>query len=450
MNHRNEKRISFVFYYLSSIVIIGGFLLFIPFFVGLISGERAIVGKLFLGFILPGFASIVVGSIIRIFSKSGTLLLKDAMVVCTVSWILLTLIGAVPFSVVLDVGYLNSCFETMSGFTTTGITLLSHLDELPRSILFWRAFTQWIGGLGILSMFILIGFRGGSAANKLFLAEGHKVATPRPSPSMFNTARVFWTLYICFTIAEASILILLGLDLFDSITHAMTTISTGGYSIHDSSIEYYRIRGFANADLIEITIMVFMMIGAVSFFVHYRIRKGKIRALWDNTEIRYFWFIIIAGVLLIFLHHTGIYGISFREYNGSDYSGLKGIMFNIKEVAFQVVSILTTTGYTTRDISSSYFTPFAKQIFLILMMVGGCAGSTSGGVKVIRIAILTKLIKNRIIKLNSSRLVRIPLTVDNEIVEDGEIKRIFSLLFMWIILLICTFALLGVNMYHLI
>jgi trk system potassium uptake protein TrkH len=246
---------------LSRIAIIGGIIILIPFFIGLAYHESTQLHRLIMGFVVPGAATIAVGFVLRSISKPAALTLKDSMFVCTFSWILLTLVGAIPFSVLLHISYLDGCFETMSGFTTMGITVLQGLDTMDHSILFWRALTQWIGGLGILSMFVLIGFKGGAVANHLFLAEGHKISTQKPSPSMFRTARILWILYIGFTFAEILILILLRLDLFDAVTHAFTTLSTGGYSIYDDSIAHYQISGHPNFLLIEITLMVFMLAG---------------------------------------------------------------------------------------------------------------------------------------------------------------------------------------------
>jgi trk system potassium uptake protein TrkH len=430
-----RKRISAVLFYVSTVLIIGGILLFVPVIIGLIYGEGRPVIALLKGFVLPGTAMVVVGMIIKLLSAPQPLSLKDSMFICTLSWILLTVVGAIPFIVLLDVNYLDACFETMSGFTTTGITMFTGLDSMPRSILFWRAMTQWIGGLGILSMFVLIGLKGGAAANKLFLAEGHKIAAQKPSPGMFNTAKILWTMYILFTVAQIVILMALRLDFFDAITHAFTTISTGGYSIYDQSIAQYRLSGFSHYHLIELTFMLFMLFGGISFFIHYRFWTGDFKSLVDNTEIKYFWGIFFGAVGLILLSYIRKNGIVYT-IDGQVTAGSGGFFLHLKDTGFQVTAILSTTGYATRDIGSAYFSALAKQLFLVLMVIGGCAGSTGGGFKVIRVAILTRLVRNRIYRLNSSRFARIPMTVDNQIVEDEEITRIFTIFFMWILLLL--------------
>lgn len=431
-----QRRISSILFYLSTILIIGGALLFIPMIIGLIYGESQHLIHLFKGFLLPGILAIVLGVVGRFLSKAHPLSLKDSMVICALAWIVLSMMGAIPYVEIIQVSFLDAVFETMSGFTTTGITVLTGLDTLPHSILFWRALTQWIGGLGILSMFILVGLKGGAAANKLFLAEGHKIATPKPSPGIFHTAKILWMLYIVFTCGQILVLMILGVGFFDALTHAFTTLSTGGYSMYDQSIAHYRLAGYAHHHLIELTFLFFMLAGGINFFIHYRVWTGSLKSLWDNTEMRYYWSILIGVTLFILLSHYKSHGLDYTAQGVPTSDGFEALGFHLKDIGFQVVSILTTTGYATRDINTPYFTAFAKQLFLILMVVGGCAGSTGGGFKVIRVAILSRLIRNRLYQLNSSRLARVPLTIDNHIVEDEEIKRIFTIFFMWIILLI--------------
>ncbi|MBN2417247.1 TrkH family potassium uptake protein [bacterium] len=418
------------------VLIIGGLLMLTPVLVTAAAGGSADYGRLFRGFILPGGLASITGLILKRLCPLYALSLKDSMAVCTLSWILLAVIGAVPFMVIHGTPFLDAFFETMSGYTTTGITMLTGLEEIPRPLLFWRALTQWIGGLGILSMFILLGFKGGAAANKLFMAEGHKVATRRPFPGMFQTARVLWLIYIGMTLLQTLVLLLLKTGLFDALTHSFTTISTGGYSIYDNSIASYRLTGHPFAHLIELTVMVFMIAGGMNFFIHFRIWNGDIRSLWDSTEIRYFWGILLGGIFFVWF--TSVRAAQ-GAYSGPGVTAAQGpaaLLLHLKDAAFQTVSILTTTGYATRDIASPYFAPLARQIFLVLMVIGGCAGSTGGGIKVIRVAILTKLVKVRLFRLSSSRLSRTPLTIDNELVSAKEINTATSLFFVWILLLL--------------
>ncbi|MDD3626523.1 MAG: TrkH family potassium uptake protein [bacterium] len=429
-------RLFSIFFYLSTIFTASGILISIPFFIGLIFKETGNIPSLFRAFLIPAIACVIIGLLLRKFSSPENISLKDSMFLCTFSWVILTLIGAIPYTVILRISYLDACFEAMSGLTTTGMTMLSGLDNMPKSILFWRSFSEWIGGLGILSMFILLGFKGGAAANKIFLAESHKVVSKKPSPGIFQTAKIIWIIYISLTVIHLILLLFFGLDLFDALAHSFTSVATGGFSTHDQSIAYFGLSGkYPMYHLIEISFIVIMLLGGINFFIHFRIMHGEFKSLWDSSEIKYYWLFIFISVSLIFLHRIFSGTIEYILYSGESVHGLNAYLLHLKDSAFQVVSIMTSSGYYTREIHTAYFAPFAKQIFLILMVIGGSAGSTSGGFKVIRTVILMKLVNNRIFKMNSTPFTRAPLVVDNEIVNDDEVNRIALIFFAWISLI---------------
>lgn len=430
-----KNRIAGILFYLSTLVIIAGAILLIPFILGIFLRKSIFSLKLYKAFLIPGVITICVGFLgKKIFYSKNPPLLKDSMFICTISWIIFSLIGAIPYIIILNIPYLNAVFETMSGFTTTGITLLTGVNKMPRAILFWRAFTQWIGGLGILSMFIVLGFKGGAAVNKLFQSEAHKISTRKPHPGIFNTVKTLWLIYFGLSLSEILILITLNIDLFDAITHTFTTVSTGGYSIYDASISHYRQIGHSNFNFIELTYMFFMLVGGINFFVHYNTIKGNLKSFWENIEVRNFLKIIGISIVLISASLIISKGTTYKLGN-TTLTGITAVLYKIKDTAFQVISILTTTGYTTNSINSAFFTAFAKQFFLIFMVIGGCSGSTGGGVKVIRIVTLFKMIKTRIFKINTSYLARVPLTIKNKIVENEEIRRIIVIFFSWLLLL---------------
>jgi len=436
MKQYYKNRINSICFHLATVFRIGGVLLFLPIFAGILWDDHFCFSPFIIAFLIPGSVTLILGIILKKVTTSVPLSLRDSMFICTLSWVFLSLLGAIPYTIILHTHYLDAFFETMSGFTTTGITMFTDINTLPRSILFWRALTQWIGGLGILSMFIVLGFKGGAAANKIFSAESHKVSLHKPFSGIFRTAKVLWTLYISFTIAETGLLSILGLDFFDALTHSLTTISTGGYSIYDNSIAHFRMAGYTHAHLIELVIILFMICGGINFLIHFRFWTGDIKSIWDNSEMRYYWVLLIGAVLLIIFSFTKSFEGMYTDFNGNQVYGFKAVLFHIKDIAFQVVSILTTTGYTTRDIGSAYFTPIARQLFLIFMVVGGCAGSTSGGFKILRITILNRLVGNRLFRLNASRHSRIPLIVDGKVIDEKEIQSVLTLFFLWISLII--------------
>lgn len=371
-------------------------------------------------FLVPSIISLILGAALKWRNPLGRINHKQGMLIAALSWIVISLIGAFPYLIGFGANFINSFFESVSGFTTTGITMFSNLDMRGRSILFYRSLTQWLGGLGILSFALLIIYEGG-VAPQLFAGESHKIRTKRIAPGLFNTVRILWMIYVALTLVLIFLLKIEGLTLFDAITHSFTTLSTGGFSPHDMSIGYYSAMNYKFSNVIEWTVILFMLFGGMNFLFHYRIFQGEVRALWDSFEIKLFWlFIFLACGLIVFkqINNNGVFS--------SDL---------VRTSLFQTVSIMTTTGFATKDIGSPLYGGLAKQIFLFLMLIGGCVGSTSGGVKVLRIGILLKLIKSKILSivypLHSVNFVM----VDGSKVSFDEVKRISALFAAWIFLL---------------
>lgn len=372
-------------------------------------------------FLIPVMISLALGLALKGRKPLERINHKQGMMIAALSWIIVSLIGSLPYLLGLHVGFINSFFETVSGFTTTGITMLSELDMKSRSILFYRALTQWLGGLGILSFALLIIYEGGIAP-KLFEGESHKIRTKRIAPGLFNTIRILWIIYGCLTLILIFLLKIEGVNLFDAVTHSFTTLSTGGFSTHDMSIRYYSAMNYSMSNIIEWTVIIFMLFGGINFLIHYRIFQGDIKALWDSFEIKLFWlFICSASSIIIFKEFVS---------GGVVSPGL------VRSSIFQVVAIMTTTGYATRDIASTIYGGVAKQIFLFLMVIGGCVGSTAGGLKVLRIGILFKLIKFKILSIVYPTNTVGFIIVDGNRVAFEEIRRVSALFAAWIFLLV--------------
>ncbi|MHC4717854.1 MAG: TrkH family potassium uptake protein, partial [Planctomycetota bacterium] len=371
---------------------------------------------------IPGLVALAAAVAMKRNLRLPSLDNRRAMLLCALGWIVVSAIGALPFRLGLGVGFLDAYFETVSGFTTTGITMLSGLDVMPLSILFWRSFIQWLGGLGILTFFLVVLYVGRST-HSLFGAESHKVFAKRPAPSLFSTLRILWLIYAAFTIVAAGALRLEGMSLFDAAAHSMTALSTGGYSPHDQSIAFYA--GFGRAALIEYTLIAGMLLGGISFFVHYRLLTGGLRALWDSLEMRLWWILVAGATAVVLIDHyaTGAPG------------GVETFHRTFRHCLFQVVSLLTTTGFATRDIGTDYFPAASKQIFLVLMVIGGCVGSTSGGVKVLRVGILLKTVSRQIRRLIHGPAAVHPVVVNGEDLDPEELYRVGSLFFAWMALL---------------
>jgi trk system potassium uptake protein TrkH len=226
-----------------------------------------------------------------------------------------------------------------------------------------------------------------------------------------------------------------GMTFYNSLCHSLTALSTGGFSPHDSSIAYYRLSAHPNYRLIEYTVTFMMLLGGVNFLVHYRVLTGKIKALWDNTEMRYWWGMIFVFVVFIIIEHlskTGVLGALFKgelALNAREFEKI------FRTTIFQVIAIITTTGFGTEDIGSDFFGACSRQLFLIMMVIGGCVGSTGGGFKVLRVAILNKLMRRELFKLRVSSRASTPLVIDQSIVPDEESLRVAGLFFIWIGLL---------------
>lgn len=403
----------------------------IPLMMAVLVGEitNIIIVKAFLiPIVLSGF----IGMLLRILFHGGKPTSLHAMLICSLGWIGFSALGALPYVIGLRASYVDSYFEAMSGFTTTGITLFSGLDQMSHTILFWRSLTQWLGGLGILTFFLMVTHRG-SSAHQLFGAESHKITVKRPVPGLLNTVRILWLIYGGFTLLIAVALYGAGMNPFDSMCHSFTTLSTGGFSTHDASIGFYTMSGYAHGVIIQYIIIIGMILGGTNFLIHYRVLKKNVRALWDTVEMKYWWGLIAAFVCLICIERL-------IRIESIQISGNARVWSHAEEtvrtILFQVVAIITTTGFGTQDISSPFFGEVARQLFLMMMVIGGCVGSTGGGFKVLRVVILGKLIDREVYRSRTPRRAVSTVVVDGSPVSSDEIQRVSGLFFMWIVLII--------------
>ena len=385
------------------------------------------------GFFIASFFSLFIGIVFMKFFKRSKITLTQGMLICGLGWIVFSFVAAIPYAIDLNKSFLDSYFEAMSGVTTTGITMFSGLDHMPKSILLWRSMTQWIGGLGILTFFIGITSQGGDA-NILFGAESHKINSARPVPGIVNTVKILWMIYTLFTVIITVALYFSGLSFFDSINHAMTALSTGGFSTHDASIEYYKIAHFHNFRLIEYIITFGMFLGGVNFLLHYKFLKRKFKEVFSNIEFKYFVGIIFLVSTIVFLERVLKMNI-FENIPVFSVKFWKELESNFRIIIFQVISLITTTGFGTKDINLPYFGVMAKELFLALMVLGGSVGSTAGGFKVMRLVILNKSIKKEVISLIRPRHAIKDIFINKQKVEASEISRIAGLFYIWMLLL---------------
>ncbi len=428
------RRISCIFHFIGNLLEVLGLVLLFPLIIVLIYWGRMGDGWVTAtAFAIAALISFSLGMILRHRFKPAALNPTGSMLICALSWLVVSAVGALPFVIAVRSNYLDAYFEAMSGFTTTGITIFSGLDDMPRSILFWRALTQWLGGIGILSFFLVLTFQAGGA-HHIFGAEGHKISSRRPAPGLFHTLRIIWAIYAIFTLLSAAVLAVERMPVFDAVCHALSALSTGGFSPHDDSIAFYATH--PNYRLIEYTLAFIMMLGGINFLVHYRLLTRDFKALWDNIEIRYWWRLIAVFITVIMverLYRTGALGAFFTRGTAIDLGEFER---SFRHGIFQVISILTTTGFATKNIGSDFFGAAAKQLFLVMMVIGACVGSTGGGFKVLRIAILNRLMFREIFKLRTSSKASTGLIIDRKMLPEDEVHRIAALFFTWMALLL--------------
>lgn len=344
---------------------------------------------------------------------------RDGFLFVTFSWLTASFFGAMPFFLSGAIpSFTDAFFETISGFSTTGASILTSIDTLPRSMLFWRSLTHWLGGMGIVVLTVAILPLLGIGGLQLIRAEAPGPTVDKLTPRITETAKLLWIIYVGFTIAETMLLMLGGLDLFDALTHTFGTLATGGFSPQNTSVGHY------NSAYIDGVVTFFMIMAGINFALHYRILSGNLKTAFADTELKAF--------LAIFIVSTVIIAISLH---GSVYTSIGTCL---RYASFQAASILTTTGYATTDFEQW---PYISQVILfILMFVGGCSGSTGGGIKVIRIVTLFKQGFNEMKYLVHPRGI-FSLRISGKTVRKQIVYAISGFFFLYIaMLLLVTFV----------
>ena len=370
------------------LILLSGILL-IPLAVSLFYADPALPGHRtpLTAFLSSCIASGVTGFILWKFLPSGIEKLREreGFVIVGLSWIIITFFGALPFYLTgVCPEFVDAYFESMSGFTTTGASVLGNIDSLPHGILFWRNLMQWLGGMGIIILSLAIFPALGIGSFQLFKAEIPGGATvERMKPRLAETAKVLWKSYVVLTLAEVILLKVGGMGLFDAICHTFSTVATGGFSPHQGSVGHF------NNLYFETVIMLFMFLGGMNFALHYHLIQGNIKVVFQNPEFRFYVSMIVIAVVVTTL------GLAYADGGNLEHA--------FRRAAFNVVSINTTTGYATDDFNQ--WPDYLRIMMVVIMMVGGCSGSTSGSFKIIRVIILFKVILRELQKLIHPRAV---------------------------------------------
>ncbi|MEA1890374.1 MAG: TrkH family potassium uptake protein [Pseudomonadota bacterium] len=348
-------------------------------------------------------------------SKSADLRIRDGFLIVVLFWLVLALSGALPFILAEhpDMSIVDAVFESMSGLTTTGATVLTGLDQLPRSILYYRQQLQWLGGMGIIVLAVAIAPVLGVGGMQLFRAE-----TPGPmknnklTPRITETAKALWLIYFGLTVLCAVLYFAAGMNLFDAIGHSFSTLAIGGFSTHDASIAYF------NSALIDSIVMLFMLVAGVNFSLHYlAIHRRSLRHYISDSEVKAY--LLILSALSVITISLLIRDDIFPDISSTIRYGL-----------FQVISIATTTGFTTS--SFSYWPGLLPVLLIIGSFVGGCAGSTAGGMKVIRVELLLRQGRREIDRLLHPNAV-LPIKLNKRPVPDSVINAVWGFFALYVI-----------------
>lgn len=382
------------------------------------------------GILLAGIITIFLGGLLYFFNKpkNTNIQKKEGYLIVTLGWLTLSLTGMLPyiFSGAIP-SITNAFFETLSGYSTTGSTILTDIESMPKGILFWRSATHWIGGMGIIVLTIAILPLLGIGGMQLFMAEAPGPSADKLHPRITDTAKRLWLIYVILTFAEFFLLKFAGMSWFDAINHAMATVSTGGFSTKNTSLAYWN-----HLPLVQYVVILFMIVAGTNFILTYFALKGKVRKVIQSEEFRYYIFgilgitIIVSSIILFFkdpnlessIHHPHIFG----ETESA-----------IRHALFQVTSIITTTGFITADFTMWSF--FTTGIFFALFFVGGSAGSTSGGIKIVRHIVM---LKNSFLEFKKTLHPNaiIPVRYDGKAVSQTIVFNILSFFVIYMLIFV--------------
>ncbi len=366
--------------------------------------------------LLSAAISVGVGAFLWVSTKNAkkTIAKREGYIIVSLVWVIFSLFGAIPFTFSGAIpSYTDAFFETISGFTTTGASILNDIEALPKGLLFWRSLTQWLGGMGIIVLSLAILPIFGFGGMQLFVAEVPGPTPDKIHPRVKETAKRLWGIYVLFTLIETIMLKFGGMTWFDAINHSFATMATGGYSTKQASIAYY------SSPYIQYTITFFMLLAGTNFALSYNALHLKFRSIFRNEELKYylgfiFGFTALIAIVLYFQHN-------------------KEAELAFREAIFQVVSIITTTGFATADYL--LWVPFLSFIIFSLMFFGGSAGSTGGGIKIVRVMLLMKNSLQELKRIIHPNAV-IPVRMNNKSVAPQIITNILAFVVFYMLIII--------------
>jgi trk system potassium uptake protein TrkH len=395
------------FQLIGSFLQIFGFLLIAPVFVGLYYGEGIFMLS---GFVFSAVVCVGMGAVLERIGSHESPSVQEAMYSTVLGWFLAICFGAIPF-LVFDISIIEALFEASAGLTTTGISMFAEPGNFSHSMLFWRSFMQWIGGLGILTFFIAVIRESGGVARRLYSAEAHKTDSGSIRPSLEKSIIDLWRVYGFLTVIMVGAYIGLGMPIFESVLHAFSAISTGGFSTHAASI------GAFSSSIQTLTIL-FMFLGGVNFVLLYRLMRSDYRPLLNNSEFRLYSliFLLVGGMMSTELIFRG-----------------SGLTASLIDGFFQSAAVISSTGYSTTSIMS--LSILLQVVFLGVMFVGGSLGSTSGGWKVFRLKTMIELLKTRLRAYSLPKSAINEVKIDGELLDNSAVRTISVLFFTWVLVI---------------
>ena len=383
-------------------------LLLIPFFVALFYGQGDANAFLYTVLLMIPIALIL----IKIKGKKNEIYAKEGFLTVGLAWIVISFFGALPFVFSGAIPSLvDAFFETSSGFTTTGASILTEIQSLPKGILFWRSFTHWVGGMGFLIFILALMPTFSGNTIHLLKAESPGPTPGKIVPKIKQTAKILYAIYFVLTLIETIFLKSAGLSWYDSIIHALGTAGTGGFSNMNASVAAF------NNPAVEWIITIFMLLFGVNFVLYFQLIRGNVKAFFKSEELKWYLIAVFASIIII--------AVNIIPFNHGD------VTKSIRDSAFQVSSIVTTTGYAT--VNFNLWPTLSKVILIMLMFMGAMAGSTGGGIKTIRIVIIFKAIRREIDKILHPRRVK-SVKIDGNVVEEETISGVFLFIFAYIII----------------
>jgi trk system potassium uptake protein len=455
--------IHFIRYSIGKLLQLLSFTLLIPATIAFFEPHRSPFPTLFLdeklfGFLIAALLSLVTGTVLTLLPQKhmDEKNVREGFAIVTFGWLLLTLFGCIPlFVYFIKTGvysgplcywhcFTDAFFEVMSGFTTTGATILTDIEAVPKGLLFWRSLTHWLGGMGIVTLGLAVFPAFGVNAYQMFRGEVPGPTTERLKPSLAQTAKILWGVYAGLTLVEALLLMAGGMSLFDAVCHAFGTMATGGFSTRNASVAAY------NSAYIEWVITFFMFLAGVNFIIHYQLiflRKWEV--LKTNHEFR-FYSIIVGGAIVIITTVLLVQGLNRRENIersfrptpltqeqverkiNTEEGKIASVGGSIRYTVFQVISIVTTTGFCTADFD--VWPSMVRLLLVLLMFFGGCAGSTGGGIKMIRIMVVLKAAWREVLSIIQPRQI-INVRIADKSVDEKQVRTIVGF---FTLFLLCT------------